>query len=177
MGPMGGGTAPMFKAVLSVYDDMKFEDLRPSYVSYSDGITDLKDGNVKAALALAGFPAAAVMELAVTHKVRFVEIPEPKMAEIVKKYPYYSRVTIPARIYKTDKEPVVIGARNLLVVSAKLDDDTVYKMTKAIYSHLEELASYHASTKDVTLKDAVDAAGVPMHPGALRFFKEKGLVK
>ena len=167
----------MLKAALSVYDDLKFEDLRPSYVSYSDGITDLKDGNVKAALVGAGFPAAAVMELAVTHKVRFVEIPESKMAAINKKYPYYSKVTIPASIYKTDKEPVVIGVRNLLVVSAKLDDDTVYKMTKALYSHLDELATYHASTKDVTLREAVDAAGVPMHPGAVKFFREKGLVK
>jgi TRAP transporter TAXI family solute receptor len=167
----------MLKAVLSVFGDVKFEDIRPGYVSYSDGMTDLKDGNVKAAPVLAGFPAAAVMELAVTHRVRFVEITEPKIAEILKKYPYYSRVTIPASIYKTDKEPIVIGVRNLLVVSSKLDEDTVYKMTKALYSHLGELATYHASTKDVTLKDAVDAAGVPMHPGALKFFKEKGLIK
>jgi len=177
MGPAGGGAAPMLKAVLSVFGDVKFEDLRPSYISFSDGMTDLKDGNVKASVVLAGFPAAAVMELGVTHKVRFLEIPEAKITEIGKKYPYYSRMTIPASIYKTEKEPVVLVVRNLLVVSTKLDEETAYKITKAIYAHLDELVTYHDSLKHVTLKDAPDVAGIPLHAGALKFFKEKGLVK
>jgi TRAP transporter TAXI family solute receptor len=176
-GPAGGGSVPMLKAVLSVYSEVKFEDLKPSYISYSDGITALKDGNVQAAMIGAGVPAAAVMELGVGEKIRFVEISEAKMAEISKKYPYYSRAIIPAATYKTDKDVLVMGVRNLLVVGSKMNEKTAYEITKAIYTHLNELATYHASVKDVTLKDAVDVAGVPFHPGALKFFKEKGLIQ
>ena len=175
-GPAGGGSVPMIKAVLSVYSELKFEDLKPSYVSYSDGITALKDGNVQAALVGAGVPAAAVMELGVSQKVRFVEISEAKMAEITKKYPYYSRAMIPASIYKTEKDILVMGVRNLLAVNSKMNEKIAYEITRAIYSHLNELATYHASLKDVTLKDAVEVSGVPIHPGALKFFKEKGLI-
>ncbi len=175
-GPTGGGSIPMLKAVLSVYPELKFEDLRPSYVSYSDGITALKDGNVQAALIGAGVPAAAVMELSVSHKVRFVEISEGKMAEITKRYPYHTREVIPAAVYKTDKDAVVMGVRNLLVVNSQMTEKMAYAITKAIYEHLDKLATYHASVKHVTLKDALQVTGVPLHPGALKFFKEKGLI-
>jgi len=176
-GPAGGGSIAMFKDVLSVYPEVKFEDLKPSYISYSDGITALKDGNVQAAFVLAGFPAAAVMELAVSHKVRFVEISGEKMAEITKKFPYYTREVIPASVYKTDKEAIVLGVRNLLVVSSKMEEKTAYEITRAIYSNLDKLATYHASVKNVMLKDAVQVSGVPFHPGALKFFKEKSLIR
>jgi len=176
-GPTGGGSVPMIKAVLSVYPGLRFEDLKPSYVSYSDGITALKDGNVQAALVGAGVPAAAVMELGVSHKVRFVEISEEKMAEFTKRYPYYSREVIPAAVYKTDKDAVVMGVRNLLVVSSKMSEKTAYEIAKAIYSNLDKLAAYHASVKNVTMKDALQVTGVPIHPGALKFFKEKGLIR
>ena len=174
-GPAGGGSVPMIKAVLSVYKEVKFEDLKPSYVSYSDGITALKDGNVHAALVGAGVPAAAVTELGVGQKIRFVEISEAKMSEITQKYPYYTRTVIPAGIYKADKDILVMGVRNLLAVNSKMSEKIVYEITKAIYSHLDELATYHASLKEVTLKGALEISGVPIHPGALKFFKEKGL--
>jgi TRAP transporter TAXI family solute receptor len=176
-GPTGGGSIPMLKAVLAVYPEVKFEDLKPSYVSYSDGITALKDGNVQAALVGAGVPAAAVMELGVGHRVRFVEISEEKMAEITKKFPYHTREVIPAAVYKTDKDEVVMGVRNLLVVSSQMNEKIAYEITKAIYSNLDKLATYHASLKHVILKDAVQVTGVPFHPGALKFFKEKGLIQ
>jgi TRAP transporter TAXI family solute receptor len=176
VGP-AGGPAPMLKAVFSVHENLKFEDIRPSFVSFSDGVTNLKDGNVKAALVLAGYPAAAILELAVTNKVRFVEIAEDKISEIQKKHPYYARMVLPASVYKTDNDPVVLGVRNLLVVSPKMDEDTAYKITKAVYSHLDELIKYHDSLKRVSLKEVADVGGVPLHPGALKYLKEAGLVK
>lgn len=176
VGP-AGGPAPMLKAVFSAYENLKFEDIRPSYVSFSDGVTNLKDGNVKAALVLAGYPAAAVMELSVTSKVRFVEISEEKIAAIHAKHPYYSRMVLPASVYKTDADPVLLGVRNLLIVSPKMDEETAYKITKAIYSNLDELIKYHGSLKRVVLKEVTDVGGVPFHPGALKYFKEAGLVK
>ena len=176
-GPAGGGSVPIMKAVLSVFDDIKFEDLKCNYVSYSDGVTSLKDGNAAAALVAAGVPAAAVMELGVTEKVKFVSIPDDKLEAVVKKYPYYNIIRIPASLYKTDKDEKVVGVSNLLIVNSKMDEKTAYDITKALYSHLDELAAYHASIKEVKLEHAANVAGVPLHPGAVKFFKEKGLIK
>jgi len=117
------------------------------------------------------------MELGVTEKVKFVSIPDDKLEAVVKKYPYYNIIRIPASLYKTDKDEKVVGVSNLLIVNSKMDEKTAYDITKALYSHLDELAAYHASIKEVKLEHAANVAGVPLHPGAVKFFKEKGLIK
>jgi TRAP transporter TAXI family solute receptor len=176
-GPAGGGPAPVLESILSVYEGMSFKDIKPSYVSFTDGISALKDGNVSAALVLAGVPAAAVLELGATEKVRFVDIPKEKMAEILKKYPYFYPVKIPARVYKTDQDHILVGVRNLLIVNAQMEDKMAYEITKAIYAHLSDLAKHHAAVKSVRLDDSATPPGVPLHPGAMRFFKEAGVLK
>ena len=176
-GPAGGGSVQMIKSVFSVYDEIAFEDVTPSYVSYSDGVTALKDGNVDAALIGAGYPAAAVLELGATEKVKFVTISEEKLAALHERYPYYKGVSIPKSVYKTDADVRVMGVSNVLVVNANMDEQTAYEITKAVYAHLDELAQYHAAVKKVDIEDAANVAGVPLHPGAMKYFKEQGLIK
>ncbi|NPV70022.1 MAG: TAXI family TRAP transporter solute-binding subunit [Firmicutes bacterium] len=175
VGPAGGGSIPMIKAVLDVYG-MKIEDLQASYVSYEDGMMALKDGHVDVALAGAGYPTSAVMQLANTDKIRFVEIEPDKMNTMIEKYPYYSKVVVPASVYKLDKDAVVQGVANTLVVNASMDDKTAYEITKAIYNNLEQLGTFHASIKQVKIESAVGVP-IPLHPGAKKFWTEKGLVK
>ena len=175
VGPAGGGSIPVFKDVLAVYG-LTLDDIKASYVSYEDGMTALKDGTVDAALAAAGYPTSAVMQLANTDKVRFVEISDDKMAELTKKLPYYSKVVIPAATYKTDKDGVVVGLNNVLIVNKDMDEKTAYNITKAIYDNLEALSTYHASIKQVSLSNVAQSP-IPLHPGAAKYFKEKGLIK
>ncbi|MBE3518961.1 MAG: TAXI family TRAP transporter solute-binding subunit [Firmicutes bacterium] len=175
VGPAGGGSIPIFTDLLSVYG-MTLDDVKPSYLSYEDGMMALKDGNVDAALAAAGYPTSAVMQLTTTDKVRFVEIDPAKFDELIAKCPYYSKVTVPAETYKMDTDAVAIGVSNVLIVNAKMDDETAYKLTRAIYDNLAALSQYHASIKQVTLQSAAQSP-IPFHPGAEKYFREKGLIK
>jgi TRAP transporter TAXI family solute receptor len=175
VGPAGGGSIPMIKAVLDVYG-MKIEDLQASYVSYEDGMMALKDGNVDVALAAAGYPTSAVMQLANTDKIRLVEIEPDKMKALIEKYPYYSKVVVPASVYKLEKDAVVQGVANTLIVNASMDEKTAYEITKAIYNNLEQLGSFHASIKQVKIETAFETP-IQLHPGAKKYWTEKGLVK
>ncbi len=173
VGPAGGGSIPGLEAVLGAYG-MTMEDIEPSYLSYDDGMAQLKDGQVKVALAMSGYPAASVMSLGATEEVVLISIPDDKMAAIAEANPYYSPVTIATDVYDTAAEATLLGVRNIIFCSTELSDDTVYAMTKAVYENLDELKTYHSALESVTQESMVDTSGIKMHPGAERYYTEIG---
>ena len=176
VGPAGGGSIPMMTAVLKAYG-MTMDDIVPSYLSYDDGISQLTDGQVKAALVGAGYPAASVMAMAATDKVVMLSIDDDKMDAISADNPFYSKVVVSKDVYETDNDVTVLGVRNLIVCSPDLSEDTVYAITKALYENLDELKSYHNSLSDVEQSTMVDTAGVKLHPGAEKYYKEVGAIQ
>jgi TRAP transporter TAXI family solute receptor len=171
VGPAGGGTLDILKAILDAYG-MTIKDIVPSYLSYEDGFSQMADGNVDAALALSGYPASAVMQTIATNKIRFIEIEQDKLASIMRKYSYYSDITVNKNVYKTDNDVVMIGVQNVLIVKRSMPEDAVYKITKAVFDNLPEFAASNANGKQI---DKVKAAQVPipMNPGALKYFQGK----
>jgi hypothetical protein len=96
---------------------------------------------------------------------------------IMSKYNYYTLTTIPGGTYKgTDKDTPALAIKATLAVNAKLDTDTVYEMTKALFSNLPELATAHAKGKEVSAEKAVTGVSVPFHPGAAKYYKEIGVL-
>lgn len=176
VGPAGGGSIPMMTAVLKAYG-MTMEDIVPSYVSYDDGISQLTDGQVKAALVGAGYPAASVMSMAATEKVVMLSLTDEKMAAVSEANPFYSKVVVSKDVYGTDSDIIVLGVRNLVVCSPSLSEDTVYAITKALYENLDELKTYHNALSSVDQATMADTAGVALHPGAARYYKEAGVLK
>lgn len=177
VGPAGGGSIYPFQKILEAYG-MSFEnDITPSYLSYDDGMEQLKDGQVDCALVMAGQNASSVQSLQATDKVVLVSVDEDKAAAISEECPFYYGTTIPASVYETDTDAYVLAARNIFYCSSDLDEETVYQMTKAIMENLDDLKQYHASLNEVKAEEMIDTAGVPMHPGAERYFKEAGLLK
>jgi len=176
VGPAGGGSIPMFEAILDVYG-MTLNDIVPSYLSYDDGVSQLKDGQVDCALAAAGYPASSVLSLSATDKVVMVSITEDDVKKISEKNPYYSLERVSKDVYSTDDDVLALCVRNLLYCSPELSLETVYAITKAVFGNLEELKTYHNALKPVTLDSVTDTSTVPMHPGAEMYFKEAGLIK
>ncbi|MCF0238423.1 MAG: TAXI family TRAP transporter solute-binding subunit [Sphaerochaetaceae bacterium] len=175
VGPAGGGSEPMVKAVLEAYG-LSFDDIKPSYLSYDDGITQLKDGQVDVALVGAGFPASAVMSLQATNKVVMLSLTDETMAKVSTIVPAYSKIVVPAETYGMDTDVIVLGVRNIVYCSPDLSEETVYNITKAIYENLDEIKTYTAALDNVKLEELTDVAGVEMHEGAKRYYKEKGLL-
>lgn len=176
VGPAGGGSIPMIEAVLAAYD-MSFSDIIPSYVSYDDGISQLKDGQVDAALVGAGFPSSSVLSLQATHKVVMVSLSEEAMERIHEINPAYSKVVVPAEVYGMDGDCIVLGVRNLVFCRSSLSDETVYAITKALYENLDELKSFHNALSSVSQENFPETSGVPLHAGAEKYYREIGAIK
>lgn len=135
----------------------------------------MKNRQLDATLQSAGLGVAAIKDLASSVEIVVVEVPA---AVVDKVGTPYVKATIPANTYSGQPADVQTAAVvNYLVTHSDVKDDTVYAMTKAVFDNLPELAAAHSAGKEITLKGALAGMPVPLHPGAERFFREKGLMK
>ncbi|MEH6726263.1 MAG: TAXI family TRAP transporter solute-binding subunit, partial [Hyphomicrobiales bacterium] len=170
VGPAGGGTIPFLGQVLGLAG-ISMDDITPSFLSYGDGFSQLADGNVDAAFALSGYPAGAVMQAQANKKLKFIPITDEQMATALEKYPNYNQVVVPMATYGTDTDGKVLGVNNMLIVDAGMDDDVAYKITKAIYDHMDEFRAENAFAKQIVPAASLELK-IPLHPGAAKYFAE-----
>ena len=177
-GIQGSSSVTTMKAVLETYG-IPFSDIKPQYLSYGPAMELLKDGQVDAVLVDAGAPNSAIIDISTQHKIKILSMDRANIEKLVKKYPYFASATIiPKGTYKgVDEDVVTTGSLATLCVAAEMPDDLVYKMTKALIEKKAEIAKVHPKGNDINLKTAIDGFSVPIHPGALKYYKEKGVVK
>lgn len=174
VGPPGGGGVLFLKQILPFWD-LKFEDTKPSYLSYGDGSEALKDKKVDMNVPHGAPPLQAVTGLTIQNKIKLISMENDKLEAINKKYPYAEDSVIPAGMYKGfNKDVHSVGIQDILVVNASMSEDMVYRATKAIYDNLAKLQKIHPSVGKLTF-DNYRHSLVPLHPGALKFYKEKGI--
>jgi len=154
---------------------LKYEDVKVSFVGYTDSVNQMKDGHAVAFGLNTQAPAGAVMDLQSARPLKMLEQTDV-YDKMLKLNPSYKLITLPKGTYANqDKDLKVIGFFTHVVASCKLPDDQVYALTKAIADNTTTLATV---AKDIaTLKPAGMAAdvGVPFHPGAAKFYKEVGI--
>lgn len=179
LGPAGGGGIP---AALAAFKACSFgqQDVTASFMSYEQGKEALLDGNVDAFLSYAAVPVPALKALEATPGAqwRLLGVPEDKIQEAVKANPGYVRYVVPGKAYARPGDTVTIGAPNIFIVNKDLPEDLVYRVTRAMMEHLEEFKKIHPTHKDMTREASAQAvADLPFHPGAIRYYKEAGLMK
>ena len=177
-GIQGSSSVTTMKAVLETYG-IPFSEIKAQYLSYGPSMELLKDGMVDAVLVDAGAPNSAIIDIVSQHKVKILSIDRANIAKLVQKYPYFASATvIPKGTYKgVDEDVVTTGSLATLCIAAEMPDDLVYKMTKALIEKKGEIAKVHPAGNNINLKTAVDGFSIPIHPGALKYYKEKGAVK
>ena len=176
MGPAGGGAINVALDILSFYD-ITMDDIEPTFLAYSEGVDALKDGNVDAAIIQSAAPASAITQLAATTKeFKIISIEDDILEQVLDKFSYYSSMEIPASMYGNNSDATVIYLSNMLVVSLELSEDEVYQMTKAIFENMDKVKESHPAASGLTLEGAVDRIPVPFHPGAEKYFRERGLI-
>lgn len=155
---------------------MTIDDIKPQYQSFEDSKEAMKDGKIKAAFVVAGAPTTAITELATTNGVYLVNIDGELRDRIMEMCPYYAKYQIPADTYKGQSKPVeTITVKATVIVSANLDEETVYNMTAAIFDHADEIADENAKGKELSLFNATDGMTAPFHVGAAKYYAEHGI--
>lgn len=148
-------------------------DFEPFRVRLGAMANMLGDGQLDAALWNGSFPLPPVIKLGSQHPVKLIPIPDDVFETLNAKVPPYFRNEIPGGSYKGIPDPVPsYGLANGLVIDADVDEDLVYRMTRAIYENLEVLKGVHPAFGTVTKATVLNGFGAPLHPGALRFYRE-----
>jgi len=148
-------------------------------MSYEQGKDDLVDGNLDAFLSYAAVPVPALKALEATPvaKWRLLPLPEEKAAQIEKDIPGYIRYVVPAAAYGRPADIVTIGAPNILIVNKDLDEKLAYEITKVTVGRLEEFRKIEPTHREMTKENAAKPfPGLSFHPGAIRYYKEAGLM-
>jgi TRAP transporter TAXI family solute receptor len=176
VGPPGGTTYVMAWNILQAYG-IGEKDITPIYQTFVESVAGLKDGNIDAAFILAGYPNSSILDLATTRAIKLIPIEQNMIEKITDEFKFYSESAVPGGIYKGIDEPTPgIAVMNVWLVNKDLPEDLVYKMVKVIFEHKDFLVTVHQKAADMNLKDAIKVPA-PMHPGAIRYFKEVGALK
>ena len=172
VGAAGSGAEANARQILEAHG-ITYNDIEVQYLSFAEGASALKDGNVDAAFLTAGYPTASVQDISSQNKIRLLPVDSDKAELLIAKYPYYTKTTIPAGTYAGFNEEVqTISVMAMLVATDKVDDKLGYEIAKAIFSNLDRLQAAHSVGKLITKDGAMKGMSLPMNAGAEKFFKE-----
>jgi TRAP transporter TAXI family solute receptor len=163
--------------VLEMYG-ITYDHIKPQFLSAPEATEALKDGMVDAAMYLLGTPAPTLMELATQRKIVFISMEPEKAKAFCEKYPFYSQVTVKAGTYKDQTQDFnTLNYYGIFICNKDMEEKLAYDIMKAVFEHKEELDQIHVAFKDIKLQNATKSIAIPLHPGAEKFLKEKGVIK
>jgi uncharacterized protein len=164
-------TAHLLEAQGLTYDDLS----RADFVSYTDSVALLKDGNSEVFTLGTTVPASAIMDLASARDIKLLEVTDELLDKMRDINPGYQRIMVPAGSYPGQDEDVgVIGYTTHLIGRCDLADETVEGVLQQVVDHQQDLASVARAIGDTTLEEMAADIGVPLHPAAEAFWREKG---
>ena len=159
----------IFAAAGMSYDDLA----KTEYLPFAESVELMKNRQLDATLQSAGLGVASIKDLATSVAIQMVAVPEETAAKIGA--PYVA-VKIPAGTYAGQEEDVsTVAVVNFLITHSDVSDETAYQMTKQLFENLPDLQAAHNAAKQIKLEGALEGMPVPLHPGAERYYKEKGL--
>ena len=170
------GSGVYFNAIdiLGVYG-LTEADIVPTYQGFGDSANALKDGQIDAAFVVAGAPTTAITDLATTKDVHLVALDDEHVTKLLETSPYYAKNVISADTYTGldgDVTTVAVGA--VVLAANTVSEDAVYALCADIFDNAADLVSSHAKYGELSLEYGASIASVPYHPGAAKYFAEKG---
>ena len=179
VGSPGSGTELIADRVLAAAKiDPRTEIVRHT-LSVAESAGALKDGKLDAFFWSGGVPTPAVQDLAATPGITIRLVPQDDLLLFMQRDygDLYRLAMIPGGLYRgLDRETATVGVTNLLVASSALDDELVYTITKAMFDNQATLVAGHPEARNLAPPSTLDASPAPFHPGAAKYFKEKGMM-
>ncbi|HUF21081.1 MAG TPA: TAXI family TRAP transporter solute-binding subunit [Burkholderiales bacterium] len=166
-------TLHMLRAYSMSYDDLA----RVNYGSYTDSVTLMKDGNADVFTLGTAIPASAIMDLASARDVSLIPIPDDGLARMQGINAGYQRIVIPAGTYpKQETDVQTIGYATHIIARCDLDEKLVYGILEGVFARLDDLAAIARAVRYATPETMSQDIGVPMHAGAQRWYRERGVL-
>lgn len=173
VGASGSGAEANARQILGAYG-LTYDDIDVQYLSFGEAADALKDGNVDVGVVVAGFPTAAIQDLAANKSAALVNIDAEHADQLMKQYPYFTKITVPKGTYPGQEEDVsTVAVKCVVVTTDKLSDDLGEQIAKAIYEHLDRMKAAHAVGKYITKDTALEGMSVKMNAGAEKYLKAK----
>ncbi len=175
VGAAGSGVEADVRAIFEVAK-LKYSDMKVDRLDFGATTSRFKDNQIDVGFVVAGYPTASIMDLTTTKPVGLLSFDKAFLAELNKKHPYFVASIIPANTYRgieTDTNTPAVMA--MLVTHDKVPDKVIYEFVKNMYDNIATVHASHATAKQITLKSALEGVTLPVHPGAAKYFKEKGL--
>lgn len=178
LGNIGSGYLQNSRDVLAAAD-LTEQDLGAEYVRALEAPGLLQDGRIDAFFYTVGHPNGSIEESTFGRiKVRIVPIEGVAAERLLQAHVYYARSTIPAEYYPeavNDSDIASIGVKTTLVTSAQTPENVVYAITREVFEDFEAFRQLHPAYKGLTRRNMLEGLSAPLHPGALRYYREAGL--
>ncbi|MBP3730626.1 MAG: TAXI family TRAP transporter solute-binding subunit [Mailhella sp.] len=175
VGAAGSGVYFNAVDVLEAYGLDVNKDIKATYQSFGDSSEALLDGKIDAAFIVAGAPTTSVTSLATSRKVNLVSLDDEHIKMLLDKSPYYSRYVVDKSTYNMDSDAQTVAVGALIIADNNASEADIYNFLYGTFDNLPALQSAHAKAKEFNLEFAASFGSFPYHPGAVKYFAEKGV--
>ncbi|EGQ27142.1 TAXI family TRAP transporter solute-binding subunit [Mammaliicoccus sciuri] len=169
VGAPGSGTYANAEQLLEIHG-LTMDDIKPQNLDFGESQESLQAGQIDAAFITAGTPTGAVEGLNAVAEVFIVPVEDAKADELIEKYPYYAKEIIPAGTYGSEEDTPAVSVGAMLVMQNDISEELGYQITKAIYENASKIQ--HAKGALIKAENGLDGIGIPVHPGAQKYFDE-----
>ena len=177
VGAPGSGEETTFRRLLQVHN-MTYDDVDEKLISLAEQAAQFKDRHLDAMWYVSGVPTSGIIDVASVLSIKLVPVKGKERDALIKMDPYFIKSTVKKGSYPGMTEDVeTIASPAYLICLESLKKDDVYRITKAIFENLNDIAAAHKQGENVRLETALIGSTIPLHPGAEKYYKEKGLVK
>jgi hypothetical protein len=174
-GSPGSGTNFMAETVFKALG-IPLDSYKDSRLSFTESSNALRDGTIEVGVWSVGPGTSSILDLATTHDIRIITFTPEQQKKILAANKEYSAVDLAGGVYRGVDTPVpTIGVWNVMICQASLKADLVYNLVKALYEHQDYLIKIHPSASYTTAENAVKYSPIPLHPGTIKYLKEKGV--
>jgi len=174
-GSPGSGTNFMSETVFKALG-IPLDSYKDSRLSFTETANALRDGTIDVGVWSVGPGTSSILDLSTTHDIHILSFTPEQTKKILAFNETYSSVELKGGVYKgVDNDVPTIGVWNVMICQKSLDTDLVYKLVKGLYEHNDYMCKIHPSASYTTPENAVKYSPIPLHPGTIKYLKEKGI--
>lgn len=176
VGPKEGGTSRSAQEIIEAHGIDFNKDIEVKYLSFSEAVFALEAGQIDVAVVATGIPNSIVNDIADVIDIKLLKIDEDKFNSFMDKQPYMFIGKIPAGIYKGINYDILTASTPaLLVTTTEMDNDLVYRVTKALFNSPDILRQAHSQGQNIRLNNALQGISIPLHEGSKQYYLEQGI--